>query len=634
MPLAFRTLGPLELLHHDRPVVIGADKQRTLLATLLAHHGRSVPVPLLVREIWGEEPPRSAHVNLRSYVMQLRRLLPAGTDGARIVSAGSSYELHADGAEFDVPRFHAHVTRARQEATRGHVAQASAGFARALRLWRGLPLENVVQGAALREFTQYLTEEYLTAVEEQATLDLDLGRHRAVVERLRRCTHLHPLRERLYCLLMLSLYRCGDAVGALGVFAEARRTLRDELGMDPGAELLELHRAVLNRAPELLDSAANTTWRIGVAGRAPRHLPRESAVFVGRKAELAQVTEVLCSSPAGTASAPVVLFHGPAGHGKSALALRSAHSLTARYPDGQLYADLAGSAADGGPQHTGAGDILARFLRALGSARRDVPAGVAEAGLHYQSLLAGRRVLVVLDNAPAVSLVLPLIPADPNCAVLVTSRGPLPTLDADRICVRPLDEPCSVGLLGLLIGAERVAREPVAAARLARLCGHHPLALRIVGARLVERPEWSLTHFGDRLRSRSRRLDELQAEGLSVRGGIADSHRGLLAAGRPAALLAARAFRLLGERGLREFSTPLLAGLLGSDERGAACALDELVGTQLVEPVTESTFRIHELTLLYAAELAATDRGTVALPAQRTGAADAFRVLSGHYSAR
>ncbi|WP_418955697.1 BTAD domain-containing putative transcriptional regulator [Streptomyces tritici] len=628
--VTFRALGPLELRVAGEPVEIGADKQRVLLSMLLAHGGRAVPVPTLLREIWGDEPPRSAVANLRTYVMQLRRhLRPAG---ARLTTSRPGYVLRVDDAEFDVPRFRARVARARRAAAEQRLPAAAEAYAQALDLWRGAPLEDVSQGVALRAFAQHLTEAYVSAVEELVEVESALGREGRVVQRLRQVVALHPLNERLRGRLMLALYGSGDAAGALDAFDEARETLREELGMDPGEELCRIHRAVLRRDPALGRPAAGAVPANGSASTSasgpvpasgsvpaggswapPRQLPPESGPFVGRQRELAVARAAAAApGPATTVSAPTVVLHGPGGYGKSALAVRLAHELAPLYPDGQLYADLAAAAPDGRPPRPH--DLVAGFLRALGVPAAQIPDSPAEAVRRYRSAVAGRRVLVVVDNARDAAQVRPLIPADRACAVVATSRSSLPTLLATRIAVGTLDEAASVRLLALTGTGERFAREPLAAVELARLCGRQPLALRLAGARLVARPEWSLACFAERLRDRAHRLDELRAEGVSVRACIAESYRQLLRAPLPARVRSVRAFQLLGLYDRAEFDVADVAALLGTDPYRAACALDGLVEAQLVEPVTERVFRMPELVRLYAAEVAAPGRVLHAAP--------------------
>jgi DNA-binding SARP family transcriptional activator/tetratricopeptide (TPR) repeat protein len=571
--MRFRLLGPLEI-HNAR---IAADKQRTVLAMLLVHAGNVVPVSTLITEVWGEQPPRSAAPNLRGYVMQLRRLLPAED---RLVTSRSGYQLFVDPDDFDLPRFEHLADAGRQALAQADLTAANEAFTAALALWRGAAAEDVPLGPMLGEVVARLTERYLATIEDHVEVELALGRHSRITAPLRSWIRQHPLREKLHSQLVLALYRSGDVPGALEAYTTARRTLADELGIDPGPELSHLHEQVLHRDPSLV---LPSTLR-----PVPRQLPPEPAVFVGRTAELA------------SAYGPVVAFHGPGGVGKSTLALKAAHGLAGRYPDGQLYVDLQGSSP--GLRQLEPADVVGRFLRALGVSPNEVPVEPAEAFTKYQSLLADRRVLVVLDNAADAGHVSPLLPANRDCVVLITSRTALTTVDAQQIPVDVLSSQDSLELLGLLAGDSRVAAEAPAAAEITRWCGGHPLALRIAGARLAGRPDWSLAQFGARLADRRRRLDELRVADLGVRTSFAIGYESL-----GSDVMAARAFRLLGVLGVPEVGVELVAVLLGSDEVGAERALDRLVEVRLLDPVAGARFRTHDLLRLYAAELAAAE---------------------------
>lgn len=624
--MLFQLLGPVRIQDGDSPVRITAPKQRTVLAMLLARAGYVVPVRSLVAEVW-DEPPRSAVANLRTYLMQLRRLLPPSADPAveRLVTSDAGYLLRVAPAEFDLFQFEALAAHGRQALARRDLVAAQNAYTRALALWRGRAAEDAPLGPTLREVVARLTDQYLSATEEYTEIQLALGSPMAAAERLRELIGQHPLRERLYGQLMVALYRCGDVVGALDVFAMARRTLADELGLDPGPELRRLHQAVLRRdadlmtptvppaAPVAVSSAAPpagdgsvTGWpENGQAGNGhprPRQLPREPALFVGRSAELARMLTALCADPEPGAPPPVLALHGPGGVGKSTLALRAAYAVAGRYVDGQLYVDLQGSSPGLPPLQPA--EVLGRFLRALGVPNGEVPAAPAEAAAHYQSLLADRRVLVVLDNAVDAAQVAPLLPAGGGCAVLVTSRAALTTMDAVPIVVGVLDEADSVRMLGLLAGPSRVDAEGGAAADIACRCGCHPLALRIAGARLAARPDWSLARFGERLRNQQRRLDELQAADLAVRSCFEVSYGTLAGGAGPARGAAARAFRLFGVLDVPEVSVGLAAALLDVDPEAAETTLDELTEARLLEPVGDGRFRMHDLLRLFAAELA------------------------------
>lgn len=400
-----------------------------------------------------------------------------------------------------------------------------------------------------------LTDRYLSAVEEHIDVRLALGSHRAAVDRLRDLTRRYPLRERLHDQLMVALYRCGDVTGALEAFATARRVLADELGLDPGAELRRLHRAIVNGDPDpggggMLANTGIVTLDGGDGPRRPLRPPPEPSAFVGRRPELARAGDVLCRTAAPGAGARVIALHGAGGVGTSALALHLAHRVAGRYADGRLYVDLRGSSPGVSPLRPA--DALGSFLRALGVPGREVPVTTAEAAAAYRSLLAGRRILVILDNAADAAQVTPLIPASDGCAALITSRTMLATVDAVPIAVGMLGEADAVRLIGLLASESRVAAEPEAAADVARWCGYHPPALHIAGIRLASRPSRSLRRFGERLRDRRRRLDALQVPDLSIRSCFEASYERLTDRAGTVRTAAARAFRLLGVLDLPE----------------------------------------------------------------------------------
>ncbi|MFI6505084.1 BTAD domain-containing putative transcriptional regulator [Nonomuraea typhae] len=576
--MRFRLLGPLLVEVDDVPVPITAPKQRTVLAMLLARAGHVVPVRALVAEVWDERPPHSAVANLRTYLMQLRKLVQA-----ELVTTEAGYMLRVAPEEFDLARFEELATRGRQALARHDPVAAQDAYARALELWRGPAAEDVPLGPTLREVVARLTDQYLSTVEEHTAILLETGAHLTVLGRLRELLAAHPLRERMYGQLMVALYRAGDVAGALEVFGTARRVLSEELGLDPGPELRRLHQAVLSRERDIDLAVPEGRTR-------PRQLPREPSVFVGRSGELATMLGAL----RGCAVPPLVALNGPGGMGKSTLALRVAHAVAGQYPDGQLYVDLQGSSP--GPAPLWPAEVLGRFLRALGVS--EVPAAPAEAAAAYQSVLAERRVLVVLDNAVDAAQVAPLIPASSGCAALITARAALTTLDAVHVAVGALDEAESVRMLALLAGAARIAAETDASAEIARLCGYHPLALRIAGARLAARASWSLPRYAQRLRAR--RLDELQVADLAVRSCFATGYEALSAA-------AARAFRLFGVLDVPEIGIEAAVALLGAEPEAGEAALDELAEARLLEPVGDCRFRMHDLLRVFAGELAVRD---------------------------
>ncbi|MFB4270856.1 BTAD domain-containing putative transcriptional regulator [Nonomuraea sp. GTA35] len=389
-------------------------------------------------------------------------------------------------------------------------------------------------------------------LEECLELELRLGRHHEIAGELADLVAEHPLRERLCALLMLALHHDGRTAEALEAYRRTRTALVEELGLEPGAALRRLEHAILTGDDALAPPASS-------AGRAagpvrPRQLPPDVADLTGRDEIAAGMRELLRTAPDGTA-VTVVAISGQAGVGKTTLAVHVAHAVSGAFPDGQLYADLRG----GWQAHrAGPDEVLARFLRALGMAGSEIPRGADERAKEYRSRLAGRRLLVVLDNAADEAQVRPLIPGTPSCAVLVTSRAKLAGLPGARLVeLGVLDTSRAVELLGRIAGAGRVAAEAGAARELVRLCGGLPLALRIMGARLVVHGRATIAELARRLADESRRLDELSYGDLEVRGSLSYSfHR-----------LSPRAKRLLC----------LLAHLYAPDVSAWTCAA--LLGT-------------------------------------------------------
>ncbi|MGW2699574.1 BTAD domain-containing putative transcriptional regulator [Streptomyces sp. NPDC001340] len=588
--MRFRLLGRLEFRAGDQRIPLAAEKQRTFAATLLAARGRAVPVPELINEIWGERRPASALPNLRTYVMRLRR--SDQSLAARLTTVPTGYLLRVEPGELDVQIFEKAAESGRGAMARGDARTAASAFDHALAQWRGRALEDVPLGPVLNEHAQALEQEYARTVEDHAVAALALGDHRGVVDRLRPFVERHPLRERAYGRLMLALYRCGDVHGAIRVFRQARDALREELGVEPGDELARLLKAVLVRAPELdapPPGAGRPACRL-----VPRQLPPVPTVFVGRAPQLGRMASMLCADTGADTGAAVVAIHGPAGMGKSALAVRVAHAVAGHFPDGQLYVDLQG--ARSGLRPLSPGEVLGGFLRVLGAD----PHGLsqAEAAALLQSLLAERRVLVVLDNAADASQVRPLLPAGRGCATVITGRTVLSTLDAEQIGLGELGHADVVRALALCAGEARVAQDPEAVGAVARACGGHALAVRIAGARLAERPDLPIGWLTERLERPG--LAEWSSGDLDLRACFAPSYETLSGT-------AAAALRVLAADRSAELSTGRIATLLGSDVAATEVTLDELVRARLLESAGGQRFRMHRLVRLYAAELPVPD---------------------------
>jgi DNA-binding SARP family transcriptional activator len=460
----FCLLGPLLVRRGDAVVGVPAAKHRVLLAALLLHAGRPVGIDELTEVLWGPAPPVTARVSLQNYVMRLRRIL-ADDGPPRIVTQPGGYLINVGPGELDITRFEAALAAGRAAARAGAWEDAAAALADGLALWRGEPLAAVPSDLLLAREVPRLAELRLQALEARIDAELHLGRPAEVIVELRGLVAAEPLRERLHALLMTALVRDGQQAGALAAYQAARRVLVDELGAEPGPELQRLQQQVLAgpppghpprrpQGPARPPGASRPPGPSRLAG--PPRLAGP-ARLVGRNAELAELTGLLDQATAGTVVITVIA--GPAGAGKTALARHWAQQVRDRFPDGQLYLNLRGHGP--GPPVAPAG-ALAEFLVALGAPAPGPapdlrgglgPAELEERAARFRSLLAGRRMLVVLDDAASAEHVRPLLPGAAGCAALVTSRDPLIGLVA-RDGARRLDlEPLPPGLRARLPAA-------------------------------------------------------------------------------------------------------------------------------------------------------------------------------------
>jgi DNA-binding SARP family transcriptional activator/Tfp pilus assembly protein PilF len=614
--MQFCLLGPLVVRRGRTVIPVRPGKQRAVLAMLLLDANKVVPVEDLAEALWGDAPPPSARVGIRNYVKQLRQAL--GDDGrARIRTEPPGYLISAGADELDVSQFEALLGSAREAARAGSWQRAAEQARAALALWRGEPLADVASEVlALREVPR-LADMRLLALETRLDADLHLGGHADVIIELRRLAAAHPLREHLHALLMLALYRCGRQAEALGAYQNARRELINELGTEPAAELRDLHQRILAGDPALAAPGPGLATAPGpepvTAGDSepmaasalgpviPRELPGAVRHFTGRARELAVLTGLLDRAAMETPGAAVIsVICGTAGVGKTTLALHWAHQAAAWFPDGQLYVNLRGY--DPG-QLMPASDALARFLRALGVPGQNIPAEEDERAARYRSLLAGRRMLIVLDNASEVAQVRPLLPGTLGCMTLVTSRHALPGLVARDGAVRldlDLMPPAeAVALLRALIGA-RVDADPAAAAALADRCCRLPLALRVAAELVTAQPAVTLASLAGDLAGQ-RQLDLLDVSGdpdTAVRAVFSWSYRYL----DPSA---ARVFRLLGLHPGPDFERFATAALADITVEQASHELGVLDRAHLIQPARPGRHTMHDLLRGYARNLAA-----------------------------
>jgi DNA-binding SARP family transcriptional activator/Tfp pilus assembly protein PilF len=605
--LEFRILGPLEIWRDGDLVAVEAARERAVLAALLLQANRVVAADRLIELLWGEDPPAKARNTVQTWVWRLRRRLePAAAAAAEVlVTRPPGYLLRIEPDQLDLLRFEALHQRGRQAIAAGSVAEAAALFGEALSLWRGEPLADVGAEWLRRLELPRLAELHLQVVEARLGAELQLGRHAEQIGELRGMVADHPLRERLSEQLMLALYRSGRQAEALETYRAVRRALADELGVEPGPALQRLHGAVLRADPALdlsTPDAAPAVVRASAGPRPPAQLPADVSAFTGRADYLRTLDRLLAAENASRAVA-ICAITGTAGVGKTALAVHWAHRARHRFPDGQLYVNLRGYAS-GTPVRPV--EALSRFLRALGVPAEQVPLDVDEASDTYRTLLADRQMLIVLDNAHSAEQVRPLLPGSPGSVVLVTSRDRLGGLvardGAHRVTLDVLAQAESGSLLSRILGADRVAAEPDAAAELAEVCAHLPLALRIAAANLTGHPEHSIAGYAGELRA-GNRLAALQVHGdeeAAVRAAFDLSYAALPTAGQ-------RAFRLLGMVPGPDVTVGATAALVASVESRAAHLLEQLAGAHLLDQHARGRYAWHDLLRLYARQRCLTE---------------------------
>jgi DNA-binding SARP family transcriptional activator/tetratricopeptide (TPR) repeat protein len=596
-PLRFRILGPLEV-RGDRDVVrLTARKQRTLLAVLLCNVNEPISTDRVVHELWPESVPASATENLRSYAFQLRRALG---DRNRIVRHARGWTLALGPDELDSVQFEQLAERGR-ELLATDASRAGEMLRAALGLWRG-PVFAGLTSPTLEEHARRLEDLRLTVVQLRVDADLRTGRHGDLAAELSTLVTEHPMQERFHAQLMLALYRQGRRADALRVYRDARDTMVAELGLEPGADLRRLHSAILRgeEDAELVRTSTagghgdRVTTPVRERPVVPNMLPADIADFAGREDEIELLCQELTTSP--PVGGPLCVVAGRGGVGKTALAVHVAHRLRENYRDGLLYVDLHGVAA----RPAEPAEVLARFLRALGVDGTAIPDGTDERAELYRSALAGREVIVILDNAADGAQVEPLLPGDAGCAVIVTSRTRLTGIPGARMVeLRTLRPAQALRLLARVSGPDRIAAEPGPASELVRLCGHLPLAVRIAGARLARRPHWTVARMAARLADENRRLDELVHDHLDMRANLALSYRGL-------DHQAKRLFALAGLLDAPDFAPWTAAALLDTTADLAADVLDRLVDAQLlaVSNGPGVRYQLHDLVRVYARERA------------------------------
>jgi DNA-binding SARP family transcriptional activator/tetratricopeptide (TPR) repeat protein/DNA-binding XRE family transcriptional regulator len=631
--LRVEVLGPLQVRQGAAPIEVGPAKLRLLLGLLAVQPGKSVSSNEIVDMLWGDRPPATCVDLVRTYVARLRARLeperPDGTPATVLALAAAGYRLQLGGDQVDVTEFDELTAQARRAHAEGASETAHELFAQALRLWRGPVLADGEPRLRQHPACVGVSRRRLAAALAYADLAVGLGHQAEAAELLRGVAEAEELHEGLHARLMLLLAGAGQQAAALRLFVAVRDRLAEELGVEPGAEIQRAHRRVLRQELPLdrvgdLEPAAPAPVRV-----LPAQLPADLAAFTGRTRYLRRLDALLPAyrerDAAGDAAVPgarpagkpasasyrgdsstavtIGAIVGTAGIGKTALAVRWAHRVRSRFDDGQLYVNLRGF-AQGPPVRPI--EALASFLRALGVAAEQVPLGEAEAASMYRSLLVGKRLLVILDNARGAEQVRPLLPGDPACLVLVTSRDRLGGLvardGARRLTLDVLSAAEANTLLSRTIGGARLRAEPDAAVELAQLCARLPLALRIAAANLINHPHQGIDSYVAELRQ-GNLVASLQVDGdeqAAVRAAFDLSYTSLTPDTQ-------RVFRLLGIFPGNDVTALSAGALVGLTTPQAAQALDQLATAHLVTQDATGRFASHDLLRRYAADRAHTE---------------------------
>ena len=586
--MQFGILGPLQLIRDDAPVAVPGRVLPRLIAVLLLEAGHVVPRDRLIDAVWQDRPPETAVRQILNTVSTARGLL-LDSDHAEIEKIGEGYRLAVRPEQLDSLHFQSLVRLAREQVAASEPQAALASLRQALGSWRGPALAGMT-GAVIEAGARRLNEERAAAVEEHARIVLDLGLSEPIIADLRRVLEAHPYRQHAAELLMTALHRADRTAEALEVHEAVRTRLAEDLGIDPGRRLRDLHTAILRDDPSLAAPTPPPPTGALEALPPPAQLPADSVHFTGRAAQMASLDRLVEAGPS------TAVLSGMGGAGKSALALHWAHRNRERFPDGQLYVNLRGF--DRSPPLTPL-EALAGFLRALRVPVEAIPSDVEEASALLRSRLSDTRTLLVIDNARDSAQVRPLLPATGGCAAIVTSRNRLADLaalhDVIQVGVTSLAATDSLRLLAGMLGPERLEAEPAAASRLAELCAGLPLALRIVGTNLAARPEATLAETAASL-SDSHRLSRLAVAGdptTSVAAAFDLSFQTM----RPEEELLYLNLALLPGA---DFGKDLAVALATWEPEAAEGILERLTAAHRIEQYRPGRYRFHDLVGEYA----------------------------------
>ncbi|MDT0387757.1 BTAD domain-containing putative transcriptional regulator [Streptomyces sp. DSM 41921] len=574
-----------------RTLTVGGPRQRAVLSALLLSANQVVSFDSLIEKVWNGQPPSTARTQVAICIAALRKIFrTAGWDRETIVTATPGYMLSLVGHSLDATRFEQLVAESVRLSADHRTAEAAGALRNALALWRGPALGGVYAPFAETEAAR-LDEQRMLAIEQQVALRLELGEHQAILGELQALVSACPLRDRLRYYLMLAQYRSGRRAEALTTFRDGMRHSVEEIGLELGAELQELHNAILRDDVPQPSAPAIAVAQPGTQNNTPAQLPESDAYFVGRTREQWLLDDSLLGRTTQNSSS-IAHITGSPGIGKTSLAVHWAHRSAHRFPDGRLFADL----RYGDPL-----DVLHQFLRRLG-VEGPLPSGLAEAAERYRSALEGRRVLVVLDHASSYAQIRPLLPGHGGCRVLITGCATLDELLQDpgllRLRIGPLSDDESHEMLAGVLRDTRADESPETTRRLVRLCGNTPVSLRAAGARLLTKQHWRVHDLVRRLERSADRLAELSIGEDSLRARLDRSLRELDGA-------AAAAYAELGRLDGTDFCAAGAAGALGMDQMDAEDLIETLVDAQLLEVVGrgrwgEMRYRWQELIRLHA----------------------------------
>ncbi|WNE95558.1 tetratricopeptide repeat protein [Streptomyces luomodiensis] len=577
-------LGSLELWHHDQQCKLGSVKERCVLAVLIHAGGDPVSVETLIDRIWGDEPPRTALDTLHSYLSRLRRRLRRAVGDLVQVERPSPglYQLRVDPEATDLLRFQRLRTDAAAAVERGQTHLAVGLLRSAESLWRGEPLAEFTTTWAMSTRTR-LNEEYRRVREERIRMELELGHHADLIGELHELTSQNPLAQKLIHFFMLALYRSGRPDEALDLYRTTRRRLRTRQGIDPGPDLQKLHQRILEQDRTLLQIKPITALP-------PNNLPRTTRDFTGRTSELNILLAEPTSGDKMSTSLSLTVIHGMPGVGKTALAIRAAHSLLEFYPDGQFYVNLH---AYSNQTPYDPVEALGVLLQATGFTE-DLPDSLDERSARWRQWTARRRVLVILDNARNAAQVIPLLPGAAACRVIVTSRNRLAGLDgASSLFLDVLSETEAAALFTRIASPARISVDAAALGRVVAACACHPLALQLLASRFRHRDSWDLHHLLDRLTQAADPLDEFDdAVATAFRFSYAELSG-------PAQQL----FRFLALHPGPDITLHAAVALTEVKATQLRNNLEELLDSHMLDEPVRDRYRFHDLTRAFAYQI-------------------------------